>query len=67
MDISTAHPIQVAQMLGGVSLRQQHEAAILKMSNDQIKQDGANVMALLQAVPGAKPQGPLGNHLDVTA
>jgi len=65
MDISTA---SLDQMLGASNVQQQHDAAILKLSNDQIKQDGANVMTLLQSVPAANaPYGSLGHNLDVTA
>lgn len=68
MDISnTNNSASLTQMLGGVNVRQQQETAVLKMANNQAKQDGENALRLVQSVPGAKPQGPLGNNLDATA
>lgn len=70
MDISTANSAGLAEMIGGVSLKQQHATSVLKLSNDQIKQDGANALKLVQsaALPEPpQPQGPLGHHIDVRA
>ncbi|CAK0755841.1 hypothetical protein CCP4SC76_260002 [Gammaproteobacteria bacterium] len=47
----------------------QTSIAMLKKANDQAKQEGQNVVQLLQQVPkpSPKPQGNLGHGIDVHA
>lgn len=68
MEISATNSASVlSQMLGSSKTPQGHEAAVLKMANDQMKQNGENALQLLQAVPKPEPTGSVGRHLDVMA
>lgn len=67
MEISGNSLSVLSQMVGAGQVQQQHQAAVLKLANDQVKQNGENAMQLLQSVPKPAPSGPLGQHLDVMA
>lgn len=67
MDIQGTQSTVLSQMLGATQVSQAHETAVLKMANDQIKQNGANALQLVQSVPTPSPNGSLGHHLDVMA
>ncbi len=61
--LSDSGLIAFAQSLQSSKLQEQVGMSVLKMANDQIKQDGQNALSLI----GSVPSGPLGNNLDVTA
>lgn len=67
MEIQGTASSVLSQMLGAGQTSQAHEAAVLKLANDQIKQNGENALQLVQAVPKPGPNGNLGHHLDVMA
>jgi hypothetical protein len=62
MDISSLGPLPSV-----TKLQQQKDVAVLKMANDQMKQEGKNAIQLIQSVPNASPGGPVGSKLDVFA
>ncbi|MBF0256520.1 MAG: hypothetical protein HQL47_08705 [Gammaproteobacteria bacterium] len=57
--------------MGGVDaaapMAAQLTAAMTKQELDVMKQQGQAAVELIEAVPEAKPQGSLGNNLDVKA
>lgn len=54
----------LAQTLNANKLQEKVGTAMLKMANDQTKQDGQDALKLIAS---STPTGPLGHNLDVTA
>lgn len=65
MEISSSGMAGLAQMLSAGQLQQQHQTAVLKMANDQAKQNGENALQLLQAIPKPTANGALGQNIDI--
>lgn len=66
MDISALSDsglVALAQSLHAAKLQDQVGTSVLKLANDQIKQDGENALRLI----GSVPSGSLGNNVDVMA
>jgi hypothetical protein len=66
MDVSSVG-VNVGQLFASSKLQQQKDVAILKMANDQLKQDGENAIQLIQSLPQATSDNPVGSLLDVFA
>ena len=68
MDISTGSASTViAQMLSGSRLQQDHQLAVLKLANDQTRQNGENAMKLVESIPKPSSDGSLGTRFDAMA
>jgi len=55
--------IQVSPILSAQRTAAQHEIALLKITNDQIKTDGQAALQLIQSLPSAN--GNVGNTINV--
>jgi len=62
--LSDSGMIAMAQTLNASKVQENVGAAVLKMANDQAKQEGQDA---LQLIASSTPSGPLGHHLDVMA
>lgn len=68
MDLSTnSASAAISQLLGGSKLQQDHQIAVLKLTNDQTKRDGENAMKLVESVPKPMGDGRLGTRFDAMA
>ena len=68
MDVTNnSAALAISQLLSGSKLQQDHQIAILKLSNNQAKQDGENAMRLVESVPKPSADGSLGTRFDAMA
>lgn len=67
MEISGSQLASLANLMSTSQLQKQHETAVLKMAQDQVKQNGENALQLIEATPCSACGGALGAKLDVMA
>ena len=62
--LSNSGLVSLAQSLSANKLQDNISIAMLDIANDQTKQDGENILQLINATT---PVGPLGHNIDVKA
>ncbi len=62
--LSSSGLVSLAQSLSANKLQDNIGIAVLELANDQTKQDGENI---LQLINSTTPVGPLGHNIDVKA
>lgn len=63
MNISSDSMMRVSQMINNVAPQDDVSMAVMKIAQDQTKQDGENAIQLIKSVP----DGSLGHHFDARA